>query len=111
MAEVAGGDGSDSDLYEIADEAAATAIGDLLSFCSNPGMYALAEMISDAISGEAENMAQMNEPDIEALFGAIAGVHSEDTAMSCMSEGISAAFEDLMDGWDQILAHEAAEGH
>jgi hypothetical protein len=109
--DVAGGDGSDSDLYEIASEAAATAIEDLLSTCSNEGMYALAEMISDAIVGEAENMAQMSPPDMFALFGAIAGVHSEDTAMSCMTEGISIAFEDLMDGWDQIVAHELAEGN
>lgn len=111
MAETAGGDGSDSDLYEIAEEAAATAMDDLFGTCTNEGMYALAEMISEAIDEQAENMAQLGEPDIEALFAAIADVHSPDTARSCMTEGISLAFEDLMDGYDQIVQHEAAEGN
>lgn len=109
-AEDIGGDGSDSDLQDIADEAAAAAIGDMYGQCSNEGMNALADMIAEAIQGIADDMANKRAPDMQPMFDAIADVHSADTAASCMSEAIATAFEDLMDGWDEILAHEAEEG-
>lgn len=105
-----GGDGSDDDLHEIALGAAAEALSNLYDTCTNAGMEALADMIADAIMEQAEGMSEGSEPDEEALSQAIAGVHSPETAESCMSDGIESAFEALMDGWDEIVAHEAEEG-
>lgn len=105
-----GGDGSDDDLYEIAGAAASEAEDAIYGFCSNDGMLALADMISDAIEDQAAGMAEENEPDISALYDAIADVHSADTAQSCMDEAIQTAYEILMDAFDEIIAHEVDEG-
>jgi hypothetical protein len=109
--EAIGGDGSDEDLLEIAMEAADEAIAEVYSNCTNPGMEELAAMIEDAIYTVAEDMAAMQGPSSESLYGAIAGVHSEDTAYSCMSAGIEAAMGVLEDAWDEIEGHEAEEGN
>lgn len=105
-----GGDGSDEDLLEIAEEAGGEALSILFDSCSNEGMYAMAEMIADAIQEQVENMADMQAPEIDGMYAAIAGVHSADTAYDCMSAGIEGAYSALMGGWEDIVAHEAAEG-
>lgn len=104
------GDGSDDDLDEAAQEAAEEAKDLVRSMNSNPGMDALAEILDDEIDNQAEGMVDGNAPDVDALFGAIAGVHSSPTAQSCMTEGIQAAFDLLMEAFRAMRAHEAQEG-
>jgi hypothetical protein len=106
----AGGDGSDSDIEEIAQGAADDAYGAMLSYCSNPGMEALAELVGDEIDSQAAGLVDDAEPDLDGLISAVAGVHSADTAMSCMTEGCQEAYSILMDAYLEIIAHEAAEG-
>lgn len=111
--DVIGGDGSDDDIQLIAAQAAGDAILTMFSLCTNPGMVALAEMIADEIMSQAEEIASSegdDGPDREGMLEAISGVHSEDTARSCMSEAVDAAYEILADAAQTISEHEAAEG-
>jgi hypothetical protein len=104
------GDGSDDDLDEAAQEAADEAKDLVRSANSNPGMDALADLIDDEIDNQAEGMVDGNAPDLDALFGAIAQVHSTGTAQSCMTEGIKAAYDLLMEAYHAMSVHEALEG-
>jgi hypothetical protein len=102
------GDGSDDDLDAIAQQAADTAKQAVLQTCSNPGMEALAEMVADAIDELADGLADGEPPDMEVMFDAISGVHSSDTARSCMTQGINRAGVILGQAYRAIQIHELA---
>jgi hypothetical protein len=108
-----GGDGSDDDIQNIAAQAANDAINLMFASASNPGMSVLANMISDEIQSQAENIAEAegaDGADMDAMLERIAEVHSPGTARSCMSESVANAFDILQKAADDIAQHEAAEG-
>lgn len=102
-------DGSDRDLEDLAALAAEKATEYLYEKSTNEGMRVMAEMIEEVIQGMAENMVEGDEPDPEPMFEAIAGVHSSDTARSCMSEGIYGAYTILATAYRMMVVHEAME--
>lgn len=110
LGDIEGGDGSDDDLQLMAEIAAEYAKQALYATCSNAGMSALASMIEPVIDDQADALPDFDEPNPEDMYEAIAGVHSGDTAYSCMTEGITAATGILFACLQTIIAHEAAEG-
>lgn len=105
------GDGSDRDLQELAQNAADVAINYLHDKAGNEGMSALANIVGDAVREIAGAMPDGEGPEIEPLFEAIEGVHSSDTARSCMTEGINGAYEILQMAFQMMIEHEAEEGN
>lgn len=108
--DVIGGDGSDDDLQIIAQQCGEDAIRALYSECSNVGMQVLAAMIEPAVMAQVEGLPDGQEPSEDDLYDAIAGVHSPDTARSCMTAGIQMCIGILYQGLEVIRIHEAFEG-
>jgi hypothetical protein len=107
------GDGSDRDLDELIQQAIDRCWDWADEKCSNPGMQVMAQMCMPAVVEMAEQMHIDNgceEPQKEPLFDGIDGVHSYDTANSCMHETIDGWYKILFQAWEMIVAHEAAEG-
>jgi hypothetical protein len=105
------GDASNDDVKEAAQAAADLAKQLVRSANSNGGMDALAELMDAEIDKQAEGLADQEEPDLDALLGAIAHVHSSGTAQSCMTEGAKAAYDLLLEAYEAIVTHEAVEAH
>lgn len=105
------GDGSDDDLDAIAEQAAEEAIATLHEMASNPGMDEMASMMENTIYDMADGLTQGEEPDDSLLYADISGVHSDDTAASCMAEGIDAVIEILSEALETMREHEASEGN
>jgi hypothetical protein len=106
-------DGSDRDLDELIEQAIERCEEWADEKCTNPGMQVMAEMCKPDMIHMAEQMHINNgceEPEKEPLFSAIDGVHSWDTANSCMHETIDGWFIILHTAWQMIVEHEAAEG-
>jgi hypothetical protein len=105
------GDGSDRDLEELADLAANLSEQVFSDKCTNPGMQEMGRMMMDAVNEQAQNMLNGDRPDPEAIWNAIEGVHSYDTARSCMTEAVTDVCELLDQAFEMMIEHEAEEGN
>jgi hypothetical protein len=107
------GDGSDRDLDELIQQAIDVCKEWASEKCTNNGMIIMAQMCETDMIDMAEKMhvdQGMEEPQKEPLFSGLDGVHSWDTARSCMNETIDGWYQVLMEAYHMIVVHEGAEG-
>jgi hypothetical protein len=108
------GDGSDRDLTELIQEAIDQCKEWADQKCTNNGMKVMAQMCETDMIDMANKMhidEGMEEPQKDPLFSGLDGVHSWDTANSCMNETIDGWFKILHLAYEMIVVHEEAEGY